>query len=929
MTRPPVHGARGGFTLRRLALRQLRTDPLSALLLVGLTALVAALAAIAPVQLTRIADREIAHSVGQQSSLSRDLSATVSGQQPNFQPPPTGVTVDLPEQSHAVWGTFAADLETVRQGLPPLVRETTAPARFFSTYPKMSVSTPNPALGSTAIEIVTDPFFAEHLTLVAGRLPRYSTDPETGVMRWEILLGRQAAAEQQWQVGETRELSSDYGEGMPITLAGLVELNGEQPDYLAHNPFAVTANVFDDGDRPRSVTLTAYPPTEGNEGIALNSALTLWYPTRLGQLSIGQAEQLAAELRRVTVSEYPMAHPAAAQDWIPAFETVRLTSELPGTLEQAVGRVRATNAVLLIAVLGPAGTALAVLVLSVQSFLRRRRPALATLRVRGAAGGQLRRIVGLQGLLVGIPGALIGLGVSRWVLGQWSWLAAAAAGLCALVPAIGAAAGLGQASVLAARTDLGRGRWRIGRLLFDLAVLGAAVWAVRTWLTGTATGFDPLVLLAPLLCIAAVCVLVLRLYPVPVYALHRLFARSRGLVGTVGSARTVRDPVVGLPFILAGTTGIAVTVFSIITLHTVNRGIAVAAQQQVGADLVVSGPWMNPELVAQVEAVAGVERVATVGYAGSVTLRGPQVPAGPGQPPAKAVSVNLYVADTAALADVQRDIADAPEIPARMTVPDRKAPLPAVVSAQALEALGIPGTTTARVDRTTIAVVGTGRSPAGLSANDSWMLIDAAAQKVNPLNSSSTSPTAIYLRMTPNADRAAVGEKIRQLMVKTGGQATFQKPTEQAAALAASPTIGGMRQLLIGCIAISLVLLGIAVGVTAAAGGRIRLQLMAVLRLLGTTRGQIARLVAWELWPPALAALLAGGALGWALSHLTIRAVDLRPFTGGRVPPALAVPAGPVLAALALFAALTTVAIAAAAIRARRIDAAHWLKTSE
>jgi putative ABC transport system permease protein len=122
-------------------------------------------------------------------------------------------------------------------------------------------------------------------------------------------------------------------------------------------------------------------------------------------------------------------------------------------------------------------------------------------------------------------------------------------------------------------------------------------------------------------------------------------------------------------------------------------------------------------------------------------------------------------------------------------------------------------------------------------------------------------------------------------------------------------------------------LLTVVLASVAAAAARNRL--LGVLRILGMSTPQLRGVLAWELGPLALTALVVGAGLGVALAGIVTSVLDLRPFVGGLSQP------GPVIDPLAVAAALlvfllTVVAAGAIAVAlGRRLAPAGALKVGD
>jgi putative ABC transport system permease protein len=92
------------------------------------------------------------------------------------------------------------------------------------------------------------------------------------------------------------------------------------------------------------------------------------------------------------------------------------------------------------------------------------------------------------------------------------------------------------------------------------------------------------------------------------------------------------------------------------------------------------------------------------------------------------------------------------------------------------------------------------------------------------------------------------------------------------------------------------------------------------------TPRQVRGLVAWELAPVAIAAVVAGSALGLALAFIVTGLLDLRPFVGGTDPVEPAVPVALVAAVSVGFALVVIAAGFIAIAAARRISPATTVK---
>jgi putative ABC transport system permease protein len=902
----------GGLSRRQLAAD---TGPASVLALMVL--LVAAIFTAAPASMSAIATSEIRHSVTAVSPNDRNLEVRADAAPPDG-PVPTGTSSDLPEDAGPQWGGFAAQLAAVRSRFPTQVQDATGAARFVLSTDAIELE-PLPA--DTAImqvAINADPYLASHLQLAAGHWP-VPPATATGTEAVQVVLAEAAAGRMGWQVGISRQIFTTDAP-VTLTLVGLVRANPADPDYPRIRPSSTTPAIFDDGNAPVRVTGSVYVATPVWPRVAALGQIStvVWFPIIVDAVDDRNVVALAADLRRVTAVDYPLAGPDADTGDVDltTLQVLRWQSDLPATLDAAHARVVSAAAVQTVAALGPCGAALAVLALALRSFLRRREQAGTLLLTRGASRTQLRRSMMTQGLLIGVPTAVAAVLAVAVLFGRTVPMWAAAAGVLAgLIPALALPAGVARHRPGGVRTDLGTPAPHRVRRLAEAAVLVLAALSLYLLLSGGLTagsggGTDVLVAAAPIVLTLAVCVLVIRLYPLPLTVIGRVLRRRRGVVGYLGTVRSVRDPLVGVPLILATVTGVAVAVFSVLMLSTISTGIDRAAARTVGADLSVSGGFMTADVVAAARKVPGVQQVTPVGFLGTVSVSSPR----------GTQKLTTYFLDSSTAAEVQRDVPGAPSVPPGMADPG-----PAGVRVVVPDALrgSMSGQLTAG-NGTPLELVGGGRLPVGFGSQDNWMLVDVA--QAGKLVNTAVVPARMLIAERPGADAAAVDAALTKIV---GPNIVLQRPSAQTAQLRAAPTIGGMRLSLIAATALGVLLVALAVAVTAVSGTRARNRLLSVLRLLGFNHRQVTQLAAWEQAPPAVTAVLVGGGFGVGLAALIRGVVDLRAFTGGTVQPEMAVQPWGMVAVIGGFLLVIAIAIGVSATLARRASAAVLMRTEE
>ncbi|WP_154674440.1 ABC transporter permease [Nakamurella lactea] len=907
---------RGDLGLAGLTGRQLRDDLGPAAVLALLVLMVSAIFAAAPAAMSSIATAEIRDAVTALSPTDRDLTEKTTSALPQG-PAPAGTVTDLPAAEQPVWGSFAGALAHTHAAFPEPARQATDPARFYlSTAAAGLADDPAVTTGKTMqVTFNVDPYLSEHLRLVSGKWPAPGDGihPD-GTIDLQVVLAKSSAAEMQWTVGATRSAAVG-GAVARLKLVGLTDAAADSADYLVHNPFANQPNIFDDGNQPIRVTGSVFV-NSGDWSIAQSAGSAqalIWYPVRAGSVTSANVEAMTAALRRVTVVEYPVVGAPTDQATF-ALTSLQLTTDLPAALDAARARVVSASAVQTVAALGPCGAALAVLALGLQSFLRRRRPTTALLVSRGASLGQVRRSLAVQGVLIGLPAAVVAVLVVQLLFGwRAPWWAMMLGLLAGLIPAAALPLGVSASGLRAARSDFGtasagRPGWIGEVVVLALAALSLYLLLSGGLAAGSGGGADVLVAAAPVFLTLAVCVLVLRCYPLVLLAIQRTMRGRRGAVGFLGAARSLREPMVGTPLIVATVTGVAVAVFSVVTLATVTSGIDGVAARTVGADLRAAGPWMTEDVVDRVRAIPGVEVVSTAGFGGSIALKSDS----------GTRNVNLYFVDSTTFAQVQQDIPGAPAVPTTMGT-RTDAGVPIVVSDSVRAAL--PGTLT--VDGDPVDVVGTGRYSAGLGDRGDWAIADVTLAR--SLLTSNGVPDTVLVSLQPGSGPAAAAA----LTKIVGPDAVVQRPSDVVDRLTGAPTIGGMRAALIAATALGLLLVALAVLVTAVSGTRTRNRLFAVLRALGLDRRQMAQLAGWEQAPPALTAVVVGGGFGVLLAAVIGGVVDLRAFTGGTDEPALSVQLWSLLTVIGGFVVVVALAIGVSSLLARRAGAATVLRMED
>ena len=906
-------------------------------LALGLLVVLVALAATAwPRLLAGVGDRQVTHEVARAGPLSRDVVAVVPGAWPR--PPAPADGAGLPADVAAVHAGNLAFLDRVRAEQPE-------PLRSILGDPHLTVETgrvriaaaPEGVVGSPEVTLKVDPLLGEQVELTAGAWPaaptvvqpfddltqeqyrdltvgevadrRARADAATGAL--EVVLAEAAAQTLEWPVGSERTVP---GTGVPLRLTGTFRPVDPDAPFWAHNPHSASAHVVDDLDRGTSAVASAYldPAWDGAlpVGFPVGTVSTrVWFPVAGDAVAADQVDTTSAQLRSLVAADVP---------WAGTGATLALSTDLPDVLEQVRAQQRTTATVLAVVAAGPVGVVLAVFWLGARLVTSRRRTALGLVAGRGGTGPQLRAALALEGLVVGLPAAAVGaLLAVRLVPGTLTAGDLVVPLLVGLVPAVALAAAPLPGGLPERRADVGRTRARL-RVGTECAVLALAAVAVvlvlgRDPAASTSAGVDPLVAAVPLLLALAACVLVLRVYPWPLRAVERVLHRRRDLPLFLGAARAVREPTGGLVPAAALVVGVGVAVFSTVLTSTLAHAVESTAWRSLGADIRVSGPIVTPELAARVAAVDGVGDVARLADAGRVHLTG----AGDSR------RVALVAVDARAMRGVQAGAVGVPPVPVGLAGADGGR-LPALIATAVGVAPGQDGLRVAVGDGVDLAVVAVADAVGGARVvDDAAVVVDAAT--LEELTGTALRPRVLLVDVADGVDPEVVRERVRAAVPG----ARTESLADATATYFDAPTTAGTAQALRVAVGLSALLVVVALVLTQMLAAPRRAGVLAVLRALGTEPRGSRHVVAWELAPLALAALVAGALLGVAVPAVVLGALDVGALTGG------AAPSRPVLDPLLLGAVgagllvVTAGAVVASTSISSRADVAARLRLGE
>lgn len=891
-------------------------------------ATVAALSAAAtvfPLAFETLESNEAVHSLAALTDGDRAVLATTQGG-PLKTPDETGFTLFLDELdglAEASGGELAGAL---------------GPADFVSTTTAFPIVEGGSGELNAFIALAVAPSYASHVTVTDGALPAPIVSAAAPI---DIALTEASAAALDWTVGETRVTGG--GPALELRLSAIITPTDAAADYWTLIPTALQAQHSESyymGQRTQLATVDAFIDPDSmwtlKSALSLPMVTTAGYTLDITGIPGSGIAPLGEQLRRFTGTTLSVGDYHGNEV---AWE-FRFSSGATEAISQSLDRTHATASVTAVAVSGPIGVALALLWLLAALFVGRRRESLALLASRGAGQTRIRLVIGLEALAVGIPTAAVGAWAVFALFGRMS--APSQPSPIQLVPAqlVPAAIVVLSAAALLAfatnprslRTTRGDLATRISvsaqssttqnstaqtrrarRLVLESILLAATAVSIvllfQRGLATTALGFDPLLAAAPLLLCLSAGVLVLRVYPIPLLAVLRRARSRRGVVAFLGAARSIRNPTAGLSAVLAVIVGLGVSLFSFIVLDTVRSGITEASVSVVGADLRVTGSALTPEELAALDALPGVtEAVGVYRYRGQehVVHNGSQT------------GIAVLFADTAAFARVQSGVPGAPGIEGDLTALHNGS-IPVVFSSGLAASQESPKGLAFSDSR--LLGVGTPGSTPSLGATGEWLLIDSAfARQLHVVDSR---PTLALLDLEPGADIAAVSDAVHDVI---DGGVTVLDPATAERQHQAAPVVGWLQLLLVAVSIAMAIACAAACILTLVVAGPATARLLALLRTLGLGPAQSRGIGAWEIAPVAIIGTIAGCAAGLLLPLLVLPGVDLRPFTGGTLPPTIA--ANPLLLAAVAAAFVVVVALATAIVMltTRRLRVAAAIK---
>ncbi|HEY7969545.1 MAG TPA: FtsX-like permease family protein [Candidatus Limnocylindrales bacterium] len=700
---------------------------------------------------------------------------------------------------------------------------------------------------------------------------------------------------------------------------GIYDVTDEHDPFWSNDQTVNHVGIRTLGGDTRLLDIGALLPA-ATYGEVVDASNALNVPVRYAWRHFVDAARLSAASLPATIqdarrleSTYPQ-----AQTGTGVLNGVAMRSGLLGLLVAHAARWSAATAILTVVVLGPAAVAIAALALVAMLAARRRRPALALVRGRGATLGQVTRAVLVEGLVIVAPMVVLGLVLAIALLpgadALPTVLAAVAVGVVAIGLLVLTALTGGAATVTPARDadDVPRGP-SIRRLVFDGVVIVLAIvaaWLLRergirgTSSAGTLAAADPLVAAVPVLVGVAVGLILVRLTPIPLRVLGRIAARGRGLVPVLAmrhAAQGGTTTAVLIVLLLAASIG----AFSTATLVHMDRAGAASSWQEIGAPFRITSFGGPLPLTMNVAKMPGVRS--------SALLFERSVPMGD-----LGTRVNLVAVDLPAYEQITAGTPGDLELPTEMLVDRPAGDVIPILVPQSLadrpDGVPVGSTFPVAIDgyRYQMQVVGTRPSFPTVDPGSAFAIASRSQLKAvhpEPL----LGPTVAFVDAAESDEPA-----LRAAVAAATPVGIVESRLQFEGAFTDSPVTAAIQAGILVAAAIAGLYAAVAVAAALALSGASRASEVARLRTMGLSRRDGLGLSVLEHGPIVLIAGLGGIALGLGIFVLVEPGLGLDGLIGAAVEVPFSVDARQMAAILGLVLAVAVVGVLLATWAGRR-----------
>ncbi|HET7704080.1 MAG TPA: ABC transporter permease, partial [Candidatus Limnocylindrales bacterium] len=716
------------------------------------------------------------------------------------------------------------------------------------------------------------------------------------VVHLETAVAADALRQSGLTLGQRLFLSVDGGDPLAgrrpgvvaVDIVGVIAARDPADPFWHEDPFLDEVSRRWIGGDTRYLDVGALLPVDAYPSLtALGTQFGL--PIRYAWRHFVDPDRLAAsrlgatilDLRRLETT-FPTTQVANA-----ALDHVAMRSGLLPLLVGHAERWASASALLTVIAIGPAAVAFAALGLVAMMAARRRRPALALVRGRGATLGQIVRAVFLEGFVVAVPalGAaillasiLVPAGSTRGTIIAATLVAAVAVGLL-IATALRGTLGLASAARAARDDDPSPRGVSARRLILDLVViLGAAGGAyllrergVRG-ATGAATlpGADPLIAAVPALAGIAAGLAAIRLVPIPLRILARIAGRARGLVPILAIRRAIHGGTTAAVLVVLLATA-SIGTFSAAALGHLERSGTAAAWQEIGAPFRVTAAVgslpaaLEPHELPGVTASAGLFR--TLVPVGSRNLR-----------------ITFAAVDLAAYQQIVAGSPVDPATPPEMLAarpPDGVVPLlvsPSLVTRTDGIRMGETVEIVVEGYHYRVRPIATRASFPTIAADATFAV--ASRQQLKAIHPEAPLSPTSQLLAAPDGDGAAIREAVAPVALG----ATVASRSEFARSFSDSPVTAAIAAGIAIAAIVAALYAALAVTAALALAGAARSTEVAHLRMIGMSRRDALGLAIVEHGPTVLLAFVAGVALGLGLFVLLQPGLGLDALVGARLP---------------------------------------------
>ncbi len=591
-------------------------------------------------------------------------------------------------------------------------------------------------------------------------------------------------------------------------------------------------------------------------------------------LRASQLDTLIRDLRRLETT-YPQTQVSNF-----ALEGTAMRSGLLPLVQAHAARWASALAILTVVAIGPAAVAVAALALVATIAARRRRPAIALVRGRGATIGQILRAIFLEGMVISIPALAAAILLAIVLVpadsNRPTILAATTVAVLAMALLI-ATALPGTAAVIRSTRD-GDAPHGVSarRLVLDIVVIGLAAGGayllrergVRgTSSTGTLTGADPLIAAVPALAGIAAGLSAIRLVPLPLRLLGRIAAAGRGFVPLLAFRRAIHGGTTGAVLIVL-LAAASIGAFSSAALVHLDRAGQASSWHDVGAPF---------RITAQIGSIsADLDPSKLPGVTAAASLFRTLVPVG-----TRNLRIQLLAVDAAAYDAMVRGTPADPGFPPEMLGPGGDVVPLLISSSLAGRSDGVaPG------QQFELVVEGYHYQVKAIAVRDTFPTLAtdaifavASRQQLQAVHrDAQLSPTSIFVA-APDGD----GQAIRDAATTVTAAATVDGRAEESRVFTDSPVTAAIVAGIVIAAVIAAIYAALAVTAALALAGAARAVEVAHLRTLGLSRGEALGLAIIEHGPTVIFAFVAGVALGLGLFVLLEPGLGLDAIVGSQI----------------------------------------------